>query len=711
MKKTVSVVLSVIIVISSVTIGLGCITMNLRQNIKKRQLDDFWSQISEFDGEITNRLIVKSKKKIDYLNASCVASGYENTYFLQFDSERDVLSALDYYASADYVESVKRESAMQIDMSDDFLDTKCYATANSNIDDALKLINKYYNNLPEIKIGVIDTGAENNALFGDRLVGGYDSLPDEDCHGSYIVGTIFYNTPENVKIHSYKAGSGEYIGVEGAVTAINKAVSDGCKIINMSFGDEYGDISLYNAICTAYHKGVIFIASAGNDGQNLSIYNQYPAEYAEVLAIGNMSVSRSLASTSNYGTGVFTYATGTSVRSNYRGNDIYWSGTSAAAPIVASILADMLTVNQNLSVAEIKRYIANSEISPEEDNTSRNMIDAYGALKLLTGKALPCAELEYTVTENKETGCSNVSFSCDDDTRIYYYLSTSGSVVYPLNTSYFQYHNKYEKNTTISFDAKYILNVIAYSDNKAKSTLLHINAPDYDDKDYGYSSALKSINSCRLNQKKLVVPKTIDNKPVERISSFCFAGNKNAEIIILPDTIKQIDQYAFANCPNLKKVIAPKVTRCGRYAFANCYNLKQVIMPLDMCTYTGMFKNCSSLIIAQIGQKDYFTSYYNKAFVGCDNVVNYNSINCGFIFEQIKNGSLIYKYMDGNQSVVKSADEILFLWDSYYINRVPQKTGFEILGRFDSTAFFDVNSDGIVNAKDYAIIKATADCT
>ena len=132
-------------------------------------------------------------------------------------------------------------------------------------------------------------------------------------------------------------------------------------------------------------------------------------------------------------------------------------------------------------------------------------------------------------------------------------------------------------------------------------------------------------------------------------------------------------------------------------------------MPLDTTTYTGMFKNCTSLIIAQIGAKDYLTSRYNKAFEGCENIVNYNFINQNFFFDKIMNGKFVYTLSDNSDSILESPDEILFLWDSYYINRKPQTSGFDVFGRFDSTALFDINKDGIVNAKDYAIIRQAAE--
>lgn len=709
MKKKVSVILSSVLIFSMLSMGLLCLSDVIKQSVEKKQIDKYWAQVSEFDGEITNRLTVRSREEIDFLNAVQTASGYDNTYYLQFKNEEDTLTAQKYYESIEDVESVRRDKVMQTDDVQLYA-TECYATANSNIDDALKLIDEYFSDPPEIRVAVIDTGVENNDTFAGRIVGGSDSLPGEDYHGSYVAGTLLYNTPDNVKVYSYKAGSGTEISTASAAAAIDKAVSDGCDIINMSFGGEDIDLTLYKSIIKANLKGVIMLAAAGNDSKNLSVYNQYPAEFSEVFAIGSMTESKSLDTSSNYGTGIFTYATGANVRSNYRGKDIYWKGTSAATPVVAAVVANLLTVDDSLSTYEIKTCISDTAMSPNESNTSRDIVDAYAAIKNVTELELPTAQLDYTITENNETGYSEITFDCDDDTQVYYYLSrlNSGSaVVYPLDTDYFTNHYKYVEGSTITFDREYVVNAVAYSPGREKSILYHIAAPCCNENDYNYSSASKSISYCQLSQSSITVPESINNMTVTKIGAFCFAGNESVETIVLPDTITEIGEYAFSNCPNLKKVIAPGVVKCGRYAFQNCGKLMEVIMPQNDNTFTGMFKNCASLIIAQISDNDFFTSYYNKAFYGCERMMNYFALGCDILFGKVTNrGNYAYISEQQDDYYIKSPQEILYLWDSYYLNKKTSSLG--LISLFDSSSLFDVNNDGIVNAKDYAMLSYSA---
>lgn len=714
MKKGICALLSLILFLSCFSVVIEYSVDQAQQNAEKRNIDSFWAQVSELDGDINCRLVVKSDSDISYLNAVDFASGSNGVRILQFKNESDLIKAREYYESLDCVEFARQDTVMQVDSAQSPFDedTKCYAAANSNLDDVLKLIYRYFIDPPEIKVGVIDTGVENNDVFSGRIVGGEDMLPNDDNHGSYVAGTILYNTPDNVKVYSYKAGSGNNISTSSACAAIYKAVSDGCKIINMSFGSEDFDFSLYAAVLFARLNDVVLVASAGNDSKNLSVFNQYPAEFSGVWAVGSMAPNKTLDSSSNYGTGIFTYATGNSVRTNYQGKDVYWNGTSAAAPIVCAAVADMLCVDPNLSVSEIEDAISETEISPNENNTSRDIIDAYAAAVKVCALELEQASFDYDVTVNEQTGYNDITFSCDSDTRIYYYLSKKGTDICPINISVFSGHHLYKTGEVIHLDDKYILNAVAYSPNKIKSSIRHICAGGSADSDYDYSSVSKSLSFCRsIDDKVITVPSEFNGKAVTKIGSYCFSGNKSAEVIVLPNTVTEISEYAFSDCPNLKKVIAPGVKTCGRYAFLNCGSLLEVIMPQDSNTLTGMFKNCLNLRVAQLADNNYYTSYYNKAFAGCDKMLNYYALNENFSFNIFNDKGIstdaLYILTDSDNIVSEPADEVLYLWNDYYINKeVANDSGsFDL---FDSTALFDADSNGIVNAKDYAIIKKAA---
>ncbi|MCD7796086.1 MAG: S8 family serine peptidase [Clostridiales bacterium] len=563
-----------------------------------------------------------------------------------------------YYSSLDTVEYVEKEILFDLcddgedtDNTDDAdnsisdtLDAKCNAAANSNIDDALKMLDVYYPNPSQINVAVIDTGVENSDLFGDRLVNGEDSISDDLYHGSYVAGTIYCNTSENVVIYSYNATSSSgSISDVLASTSITKAVNQGCDVINMSFGSTAASTTFYNAIKSAYNNGVTIVAAAGNNGYDLDEYDYYPAEYSQVIAVGNMSVANVKYSSSNYNGGVTTYATGINVRSYYRGEEVYWSGTSASSPVIAAAAAIMFSADTSLAPDEIETAIEETEYSPNEDNTYHSIADAYSALSYVTGYELPTAEFEYTVTQNESMGFCDITFTCDDDTRIYYYISSAGLRACPLNTSHFSGHYQWDGESVVSMTKRCYMTMAAYSDTAKKERNILYRPAKAHLRLYNASSS-GAITYCSLEDSVIEVPKTISSTEIVSLSKYSFSGMQNLETVILPESVTMISEYTFANCTNLKKVIALGVTQCSRYAFQNCTSLKEVIMPNVTTTYTGMFRNCPSLLICQMGDEEESLSTYNMAFYGSENAINYKLKGYAFAFAGFDgSGNIIIK--------------------------------------------------------------------
>ena len=244
--------------------------------------------------------------------------------------------------------------------------------------------------------------------------------------------------------------------------------------------------------------------------------------------------------------------------------------------------------------------------------------------KKLLGCELEQVNLEYKVSKNESTGCSNISFSSNDENIEIYYelgLGSDPDISYKNCPSASEY--KYNLGETIKLSKWQNVTVVAYAPNKAK-TILIFSAPTYTEES-GYrltkASSTQQYNiadRCQiLDQKVIEVPDEIDLYSVEEIGKWSFTGNKVVEKIILPKSVKKIDKYAFAYCPNLKEVIAPGVEDCGIYAFDNCQSLVNVEMPNLTYANTGVFRNCTSLTNAKLGILDEID---NHAFFGCKNL-------------------------------------------------------------------------------------------
>lgn len=82
------------------------------------------------------------------------------------------------------------------------------------------------------------------------------------------------------------------------------------------------------------------------------------------------------------------------------------------------------------------------------------------------------------------------------------------------------------------------------------------------------------------DESEVVIPETIEGKPVKMIDSSAFSGNESVERVVLSSQIYNVSSYSFASCPNLKEVVFPESFETISYcAFINCPKLKSVTIP------------------------------------------------------------------------------------------------------------------------------------
>lgn len=643
MKKIVSIMLTVLIIIPcNIVLAADGYELSVDE-IAQKEAYQFAEELSDMnmdEYDTSSRLIVSTDKNIDYLNAIDVATGIEGLYVLQFPNSRSASKAYDYYNSltcVNYVEyDTEVENALcstEVENDFDFI-SNCSSTTNQNIDDAIKLLNQENLAMPEIRIGVIDSGIAKTKITGSRLDGEYsyfdNSADDSDGHGTQVAGIIIINTLENIRLYSYQIFNGPGTSsISNAISAIYLATTDNCKIVNCSFLFKQGKKSeaMIDAVNYAETQGTTIVCSAGNDTKKIDEYD-YPAALENTITVGATASNGTLANFSNFGNGVDIYSSGVYLNSyDTDGNLVDFSGTSAAAPVISSICALLVTAKPNITVDEIKQLFIDTGYSFNEVNQSdkdRIIADAYGCVKKLLDKELEQVDLDYTITKNETTGCSDISFlSKDKNVRIFYKLDLGNLLEIPYKEINGKKQYEYSLGETIHLSDWRKMIVAAYASGKEKK-VLEFSAPTYTN-ECGYrltesskTQQYNKIDRCQfIDEKVIEVPETINGTEVQEIGDWCFIGNKTVEKIILPKTVKQIDRYAFANCPNLKEVIALGVEVCGMYAFSNCDNLVNVEMPNVTVANTGMFKNCTLLETAKLGT---LTEIDNHAFYGCKNL-------------------------------------------------------------------------------------------
>ncbi len=234
-----------------------------------------------------------------------------------------------------------------------------------------------------VVVAVIDSGVDMthgqltaNLLTGTDIADGDGDADDDNAtaggHGTHVAGIIAAaNDGSGMQGVAYQAdilpvkvmttaGSGA-LSTNDVTAAINYAVANGARIINLSLGGTTADAAQNAAIAAAVDAGVIVIASTGNS--NLSD-PAWPAQFASdpdadgtMLAVAANSYFDTIASFSN-DAGVSrehaVSAYGVDILSTYNnGGYAIMSGTSMSAPMVSGAAAVLASLFPNLTGAEM----------------------------------------------------------------------------------------------------------------------------------------------------------------------------------------------------------------------------------------------------------------------------------------------------------------------------------------------------------------------
>lgn len=207
----------------------------------------------------------------------------------------------------------------------------------------------------------------------DFFAGDNDPM-DEDGHGTHVAGTICAERDNGTGVAGV-VGQCEimalrFLGPDGgytsdAVAALDYAVGQGVKLSNNSWGGGGYSQGLYDAITRAEAAGHLFVAAAGNGGDDQigddnDAIPHYPASYdrPNVLAVAATDNRDGLAGFSNYGAAsVDLGAPGVDIASTSQGGYYWSSGTSMAAPHVAGVAALLFSNHPDWTYAEVSGRI------------------------------------------------------------------------------------------------------------------------------------------------------------------------------------------------------------------------------------------------------------------------------------------------------------------------------------------------------------------
>lgn len=250
--------------------------------------------------------------------------------------------------------------------------------------------------------GYIDDINGINTLVRDSNGKATMDVHDTYFHGTHVAGIIgakqnngigIAGIASNVKIMAIRTvpNSGDETDVDVA-EAFVYAAKNGAKIINCSFGKDKNEGRKLIPDTLKYigeNYGVLVVAAAGNDGQDLDRTPTYPASYTNenLLIVASTDNDGGMSSFSNFGkVGVDVATPGNDVFSTVPGNQYeYLSGTSMATPGTAGVAAEILSHHPDLTMAQLKTIVMDSVT---KIGRFKNKMVAGGRIDLLKGLRL-----------------------------------------------------------------------------------------------------------------------------------------------------------------------------------------------------------------------------------------------------------------------------------------------------------------------------------
>ncbi len=301
------------------------------------------------------RIIVKSAEALDYDGSIDHVNGYNDWHIIQYASAEAAEKAAEAYRRLDCVEYAAPDAVMSIAQQphvDSFLSWGYGAdhVGAFNYNEWLLENGVTVDQLPEIKVGIIDTGIDaTHPFFAGRIAsGGYDFAngdndpSDDHHHGTHVAGTVVDGTLPNVKVVGIKVmDSGGFGNTSDIVNGFEFAHLNGFPVANASLRGPRNDESfqLYSEVINeGTDAGTVYCVASGNDGGNA--LNYVPGSVERAFTVAAHDRQRRMAYFSNTGSCVDITAPGVRINSCMPGGAYAeLDGTSMATPHVSAACA------------------------------------------------------------------------------------------------------------------------------------------------------------------------------------------------------------------------------------------------------------------------------------------------------------------------------------------------------------------------------------
>ncbi|MBP0966284.1 MAG: S8 family serine peptidase, partial [Oscillospiraceae bacterium] len=546
-------------------------------------------RVLEQDGDLTvtfpfqtAKLIVKAEQEPALHGGRLLASGFQDLYVVQFESQEAAYRAYQAYQQDPDVEFADCDSVLSAaemhGSGTNALDSErtSWGVHDIGADDYCAWLTETKETLPEVCVAVVDTGVNaahswlngrilpNGARFSEDAPGGWE---DDFGHGTHCAGIIASCTMDNVKILPIKVLNREGMGTTLEIyCGVMYALEQGADVISMSLGGLGVSPLLNAAAAAASEQDVTFCVAAGNDSLDTKYDNVATAP--DVIAVAALGSDHWCAGFSNRGAEIDFAAPGVKILSAISESTdatMLADGTSMATPFVAAAASDLLSYDPELSAEQIYEYLrANAK-----DLGDPGFDPYYGwgevSLRDFRFSEKSCPAPVFSPKGGEYRNAQEITLECEADGKepaaIYYTLD--GSEPDPEHALLYTGEPVLlEQSATVKAAA-----VSGGVQSRTVSEAYCIGDTDTADALDIQDGVLAGYHGTRC---RLYLDELVEDGSLKAIGAGAFAGNDSLIEVILPDSVTEIGERAFYECGSLEKVTGAGVRKIGTEAFCSC---------------------------------------------------------------------------------------------------------------------------------------------
>lgn len=264
-----------------------------------------------------------------------------------------------------------------------------------------------------VKVAIFDTGlhAKHSHFKPNCIVERTDwtsdgNLEDNVGHGTFVAGVVAsissqcHGLAPDAKLYIYRVFTSRQASYTSwFLDAFNHAISRRVQVLNLSIGGpDFMDAPFLDKVRELTANGVTMVSAIGNDGPLYGTLNN-PADMPDVIGVGGVDEQRKIAKFSSRGMTTWELPNGygrvkpdvVTLGSNVRSSSLNGgcrtlSGTSVASPVVAGVVALLLSVAPESSPIAVKQVLmetAKRTLGANIFEQGAGQIDAVQAAALL----------------------------------------------------------------------------------------------------------------------------------------------------------------------------------------------------------------------------------------------------------------------------------------------------------------------------------------